>query len=181
MTKLDNPQMAIAKDPKELARKLITTKPEDYVVGNASKAGLRKFSSKHTIVRTDAPNDSEENNDAVFTGSKQSKEKTTRRADYTIDQSQAAYESVDLESDSNAQKEDAIKNAPPKFDIMGLIKDIKSKKHTKKETQGTDTTEPHGEIKIALPKNVTEATDLVKISLSPSRVIILFIHLQIFV
>ena len=36
---------------------------------------------------------------------------------------------------------------------------MKSKKHTEKETKGTDTTEPRGEIKIALPKNVTEATD----------------------
>lgn len=157
MANLDSPKMAIVNSPKELARKLITTKPEDYVVGNAAKAGLKKFASKHPVLKMDIE-DKAEDEDVTFSGSKQSKEKTTRRADYTIDQSQAAYESVDLEPDSNAQKEDAVKSGSKKNNLINLIKDIKSKKHTKKETEGTDTTEPRGKIKTALPKNVTEST-----------------------
>ena len=164
-----NPEqkMAIAKDPKELARKLVKTDPENYVTGVEGKAGLKKFSSKHSVLRTDAPNDTEENNDAVFSGSKQDKEQTTRRADMDNDESQAAYESTAFnvlnptgkEDDENAQKVHAV-TAGEKGPEAGFMK--AKPKHEKKENKGTETTEPIGKIKTPLPPQVAWASEEVE-------------------
>jgi hypothetical protein len=86
-------KMAIPNQPKDLARKLVKTPAEDianYVLGDAAKAGVKKFGSAHPALRRNQPNQSPEENENTFDGGIV-KDDTTRRADYEAGEDEAAY------------------------------------------------------------------------------------------
>jgi hypothetical protein len=162
-------KMAIAKTPKELARKLVKTNPQDYVVGRDSKAGLKKFSDKHPVLRTNTPSNDEDESEKIFNGSNLKKELTTRRADYDGNEAITAYESEThgkliekfvkkdrnpngnlngTEAGDNAQKLHAVKSG--EIGVEAAFDKAKPH-HEKTEKKGIETSQPIGKIKTALP------------------------------
>jgi hypothetical protein len=87
-------KMAIPKEPKNLARKLMNTDLSAYAMGKAAKEGIKKFVAKHPVVVTDYPADDAESNNALFKGDKVKKDDATRKADYKTGEDEKAYESV---------------------------------------------------------------------------------------
>lgn len=150
-------KMAIPSEPKNLARKLAKTDPSEYVVGSAARAGLKKFGDKHPRLDHEAP--FEDGEDAVFNGTKISKEKTTRRADYEIGDDVKAYESVDKRFGGILEKV-----AKYNSQKTGVLKGHENSDYTKIEVEGDgeDTVEPQGKFKTKPAVNSTwkEETEL---------------------
>lgn len=83
----------IAGQPRTVAKKLAKANLAQFVVGKDSKAGITKnIADKQPILVHDNPEDDAETNDRVFGGGTR-QDKTTRRADYSGDESEKAYES----------------------------------------------------------------------------------------
>jgi len=118
-------KMAIPKEPKNLARKLMNTDLSAYAMGKAAKEGIKKFVAKHPVVVTDYPADDAESNNARFKGDKVKKDDATRKSDYKTGEDEKAYESV-------------IKRKL----IEKFVAKISNAKLAQKETEGLDTSEP---------------------------------------
>jgi len=149
-------KMAIPNQPKDLARKLVNTDISKYVVGPEGRAGLKKFSAKHPALRIDQPNNSPEENENIFGGSK-TKDDTTRRADYDLGQDEVAYdEGQSQEGEHTSIKAKVKKKIVEKY-IAQAIKKVKvepinaqkkgaieghDETHETSEVEGDETSQP---------------------------------------
>jgi len=159
-------KMAIANQPKDLARKLMAAPAVDvsnYVLGTDAKAGVKKFGAAHPSLRRNQPNNTDKDNEDVFDGGVV-KDDTTRRADYEIGQDELAYKNGHGETKKAAMKKKVVESFVAKASRKVKVEPINAQKkgamtthgaeHETTELAGDETTEKQQKIHTKLPKQV---------------------------
>jgi hypothetical protein len=160
-------KMAIANQPKDLARKLMAAPAVDvsnYVLGTDAKAGMKKFGAAHPTLRRNQPNNTNKDNEDVFDGGAV-KDDTTRRADYEIGQDELAYKNGHGETKKNAMKKKVVESFVAKASRKIKVEPVNAQKkgaisghgseHETTEVGGDETSEPQQKKhKVKLPPQV---------------------------
>lgn len=147
-------KMAIPNQPKDLARKLVKAPAEDianYVLGDAAKAGIKKFGAAHPTLRRNQPNMSPKENEDTFDGGSV-KDDTTRRADYETGQDEAAYRNGHGETNKEKIKKKVAESVVAMAARKVKVEPVNAQKkgamsthgseHETSEVAGDDTSEP---------------------------------------
>jgi len=147
-------KMAIPNQPKDLARKLVKAPAEDianYVLGDAAKAGIKKFGAAHPTLRSNQPNMSSKENEDTFDGGSV-KDDTTRRADYETGQDEAAYRNGHGETNKEKIKKKVAESVVAMAARKVKVEPVNAQKkgamsthgseHETSEVAGDDTSEP---------------------------------------
>ena len=147
-------KMAIPNQPKDLARKLVKAPAEDianYVLGDAAKAGIKKFGAAHPTLRRNQPNMSPKENEDTFDGGSV-KDDTTRRADYETGQDEDAYRNGHGETNKEKIKKKVVEGVIAKFSRKVKVEPVNAQKkgamtthgseHETSEIGGDETSEP---------------------------------------